>query len=227
MKVGENFYTTLKKNNIAVWVITLFCALISIGSLSFALYVYKQSNNNLFAINTQGELVPLKRLDEAKDKQIEAKANIEYFIKLYYNLNAYNMKENREKVFWLVGKQPTEIIKKRAQKGYFDAFLSIAGLNQNAQILYNTLNISTAEPYTAEVTVRIQRINGNVIENYNSLMKFKLERVNRNYPYNPYGLLITYFSEELIKLDDTQKQELEENIIQSENSVNQNPKVDE
>jgi hypothetical protein len=223
MKVGEDFFTVLKKNNTTVWVVGFVAILSILGSLFFAFSVYKDSTNNIYSINEKGELIPLKKLDIQNADLIQAKANLELFVDQYYNLDAYSMKRKRERVLWLVGDQPTLIVKDRTNKGYFDEFLSIAGLTQNAEILQQTLKITKEAPYTAEFVVRIQRINGGVSEFYNSTIKLKMERVNRNFPYNPYGLLITQFSESLQKVDVKSEPAVEE-VKASEEETNQNPK---
>lgn len=223
MKVGEDFFTVLKKNNTTVWVVGFIAILSVLGSLFFAYTVYKDSTNNIYSINEKGELIPLKKLDIQNADLIQAKANLELFIDQYYNLDALSMKRKRERVLWLVGQQPSLIVKDRASKGYFDEFLSIAGLTQNAEILQQTLKISKDAPYTAEFVVRIQRINGGVSEFYNSTIKLKMERVNRNFPYNPYGLLITQFSESLQKVDYKSEPAIDE-VKESEEALNQNPK---
>ena len=227
MKAGENFYTILKKNNITVWIVSVVAVIVIIGSLLFSWMVYQQSTQNIYTISNNGELIPLRMLDENQADQIQAKANIEYFISQYYNLDAYSMKTKRERVYWLLGKQPTQIIKDRANKGYFDNFLSMAGLTQNAQLMQNSLQISKESPYTATFKVRIQRVNGGISEWYNSNITLQMERVNRNYPYNPYGLLITQFSESLEKIADPNSDEQKEEEKASDEIINQNPTTDE
>jgi hypothetical protein len=144
-------------------------------------------------------------------------------VTLYYNLDAYSMKRNRERVLWLTGSQSTQIIKDRASKGYFENFLSIAGLTQKAEIMQNTLQINNTAPYEATFNVRIQRINGGISEYYNCAIKLRMEKVNRNYPYNPYGLLITQFSENLTRINDIKSDESQAETAASEEAINQNP----
>ncbi len=223
MKVGEDFFSVLKKNNTTVWVVGIVAILSVLASLFFAYTVYKDSTNNIYSINEKGELIPLKKLEIQNADLIQAKANLELFVDQYYNLDAFSMKRKRERVLWLVGDQPTKIVKDRANKGYFDEFLSIAGLTQNAEILQQSLKISKEVPYNAEFVVRIQRVNGGVSEFYNSTIKLRMERVNRNFPYNPYGLLITQFSESLQKVDIKSEPAIEE-VKASEEETNQNPK---
>jgi conserved protein found in conjugate transposon traK len=223
--LGEDFYTALRKNNRAVITIAIIAGLSIISAFAFAFMVYQNSTENIYAINEKSELVPLKKRDLKEANLIQAKANIEYFVQLYYTLDAYSMKQKRERVLWLVGEQPKAIIRDRAKKGYFDEFLSIAGLTQNAEILQHTLKINDEAPYQASFVVRIQRINGGIVENYNNNITLTMDRVNRNYPYNPYGLLITQFSENLTRAE-IKKNEEDLDLKQSEEAINQNPKED-
>ncbi|MBQ0152283.1 MAG: hypothetical protein KBS61_05255 [Chryseobacterium sp.] len=223
MKVGEDFFSALKKNNTTVWVTGIIAISSILGSLFFSYTVYKDSTSNIYSINEKGDLIPLKKLEIQNADLIQAKSNLELFIDQYYTLDAFSMKKKRERILWLVGDQPTKIIKDRATKGYFDEFLSIAGLTQNAEILQQTLKISKEAPYNAEFVVRIQRVNGGVSEFYNSSIKLKMERVNRNFPYNPYGLLITQFSENLQRVD-VKSESFTEDTKASEEEINQNPK---
>ncbi|MRM84273.1 hypothetical protein [Riemerella anatipestifer] len=222
MSLGENFYTVLKKNNTATWVVGMVAIASVFGSLLFSFSVYQNSTDNIYGINEKGELIPLKKLEVQNANLIQAKANIEYFVDQYYNLDAYSMKRKSEKVLWLVGSQPTKIIKDRMKKGYFDEFLSVAGLIQSAEILQQTLKITKTDPYEAEFVVRIQRVNAGISDYYDSHIKMKMERVERNYPFNPYGLLITQFSENLVRVD-ISSDEAQEQMKASEQAINQNP----
>ncbi|MDV4099079.1 hypothetical protein CMT22_17795 [Elizabethkingia anophelis] len=222
--LGENLYTALKKNNSTTKLVTICSSLVTIASLAFSYMVYKDSSNNIFGVTNKGDLIPLTKIEGKEADIIQVKANISYFVDNYYSLNAYNMKTKREKVFWLVGKQPTEIIKDRATKGYFDNFLTVQGLQQNAKILEQTLKVSTTYPYQASFVVRIERTNSGITEYYNNSVQMVLEKVNRNYPYNPFGLLITQFSENLQRVADPNTDEEKAVIQKSEEAINQNPK---
>lgn len=224
-KIGESLYTALKKNNAKVYSVSIVCLIISLSSLAFAFMVYKNSLSMIYGVNPKnGDMMPLSKIEGKEGERIQLKANISYFVDCYYSLNAFNMKAKREKVFWLVGEKPTTIIKDRANKGYFDNFLTVAGLQQNAQILEQTLKISDTEPYQATFTVRITRTNSGVSEYYNNYVTMTLVKVNRNYPYNPYGYLITQFSENLQRVADTTTDEDKLLLQQSDDAINQNPK---
>lgn len=222
---GQDLYTTFKKNNTSVIIMGVITIISVVGALVFGYIVYGMSINGAYAMNDKGEIIPLRLLEQKEADEIQARANVEYFVEQYYSLDAYSMKKKRERVLWLVGEKPTEIIKDRISKGYFDEFMSVAGLIQNAEVLHNTLKISKEAPYEVSCIVRIQRVNGGVSTYYNNHITMKMEKVNRNYPYNPYGLLITQFSENLQRID-VKSKEAEEEIQNSEEAINQNPKTD-
>lgn len=227
MKTGENLYSAFKKNTQTVWIVMLFSLVCVVGSLFFAYFVYAEAQRNIYTINGQGELVPLSVLPEQEADLIQAKANVAYFVDNYLSLNANSMKSKQEKILWLIGKQPTAVINDRIKKGYFSEFLTIAGLQQNAYILENTFKISNSAPYIAKCVVRVERANGNSITYYDDYLELKMEKVNRNYPYNPYGLLITQFSEEIKKIVEPTKEEKQATIEASEQAINQIPQPTE
>lgn len=226
IKIGENIYQTLKSNSAKVWSVTVFAIIISLGSLVFSFFVYKNSANNLFAINTQGELIPLKKLEERESDLIQAKANIELFVNLFYNVDAYNMKQRRERIRWLLGEKPTKILVDKEKRGYFDEFLAINGLVQHGYVLQNTLEINNDLPFNAQFVVRIERVNGKQVKYYDAEVHLTLIKVNKNYPYNPYGYLITDFKEILREIKEVDDDVLEEDLINSENVINQNQVIE-
>lgn len=196
-----------------VWVTSITTVLIVMMVLLWSYNIYKESQKNMYAINDVGELVPLKKLDEKKDRLKQVKANMSYFVNCYYDLDSYTMKEKKEKVLWLVGKKPTAIIKDRDKKGYFNNFLTINGLLQHARIKDNTWKILSSEnPYSVEFSIIIQLVNEDKINYYNCDIKATIEETAKNYPYNPYGLIITNYSEKLTRIDNDEIPEVEKNI---------------
>ena len=104
--------------------------------------------------------------------------------------------------------------------------MTMQGLKQSAYILQNTLQLSNQPPYNASFIVRITRVNGDQEEYYNAKVNMTLVETNRNYPYNPYGFLITNFTEDLEKIAKTDKidEELKNDANTSNEAINQNPK---
>jgi hypothetical protein len=221
MKVGNDIYSILKKNNIIIWSITALSIIIISYLIFMNLRIYSESRKNIYAIGNSGELIPLVQLDNKKDKVKQVKANLDYWVSLYYDLDGFTMKEKKEKAYWLLGTQPTAIMKDRDRKGYFNNFLSVSGLIQHAHIRQESWKMETIDsPYIVYFEVEICVINGETKEYYKSDVNVTVENCSKNYPYNPYGLIITKFSENLTKEEKTNTFEEEQNQQQSNNQNN-------
>ena len=200
--VGKDIYSQLKKNTMVVWGVVLV-ALFSIGSnLFFAFYVYNDAGSKLYTYNSKGDLIPLSLVSAKRDKIKVVQSAVEYFVKNFYDLDQYSISDKQERVLWLVGEQPTKIIKDKSNKGYYSNFLSINGLVQKSEILNETWNISNIdENPNVQVSILVKRINGTNEEYFRADIELRLAKVNINYPYNPFGYLITNFTEKLSKVN--------------------------
>lgn len=205
MDLGKNIYAKLKTNNTIVISLIAFVSIVVISAFLFAFKVNSDAKNNTYAITEKGVLVPLERLNLKEDIIKQVKANCDLFVNYYYDLDGYTMKDKKEKIMWLIDdKQPKKVINDRDLKGYFNHFLSINGLIQHATIIQDSWKWSSIdEPYRVSFEVLITRINGDKKNYYKSKVVLTIIKVNRNYPFNPYGLLITNLKESFKKLNDS------------------------
>lgn len=214
MKIEENIYSMFKKNNLIVWLLMGLTTIVILGSFTFCFVVYKQSQQNLFAITEKGVLVPLEKLDSKRDRIKQVQANLSYFVSLYYDLDGFTMRDKKESLFWLLDAQPTQLVKDRDKKGYFNTFLSINGLVQHAIIDQSSWKLySIDDPYKLSFNVTIIRINNGSETYYTSEVIVSLKNVNINYPYNPYGLLITQLSENLTQIEESDFRDINRNNV--------------
>ncbi|MDM1398865.1 hypothetical protein HX049_17115 [Myroides odoratimimus] len=220
INLGNSLYKELNQNNKSVKLVVLVSVVVVVAVMVFAGFVYTQSLNRTYVMDAKGDLVPVSLLDKSIEREIQAKANLDLFVNYYFNLEGATMKSKQERLHWLIGEQPTQVIKDRANRGYFNDFLTYTELRQRGYILANTLRITDKAPYIAEFVVRIERQNEKNITYYNSKVAVKMEVVNKNYPFNPYGFLITQISEEIKEVTDKKfLREQEEEHIKSESQV--------
>lgn len=207
--VGKNIYSELKRNSRVVWGVVII-SLVSIASILYlALAIYSDSTNKIFTINNKGDLIPLSLISAKEDKVKVLKANADYFVKNFYDLDQYSLKEKKEKVLWLVADQPTKIVKDKDNKGYYNDFLSINGLVQKAEIIPDSWEISNIDDNpNVNFAVLVKRINGTNQEYYRADIQLRMTKVNINYPYNPFGYLITNFVESLSKVNKPTDEEI-------------------
>lgn len=221
--IGKDIYSELKKNTRIVWGVVIVAVISILSTLYFAFYVYNDAGSKLYTINNKGDLIPLSLVSEKKDKVKLVQSATEYFVRQFYDLDQYSIKEKKENVLWLVGEQPTRIIKDKANKGYYSNFMSINGLVQKAQILNNTWDISNIDQNPdVNVSVLVKRINGENEDYFRADITLRLAKVNISYPYNPFGYLITNFTENLSKVAVPTEEEVK---VQDSLKINNTPNV--
>lgn len=210
--VGKNIYTDLNKNRRTVWGILIIAVVSIISFTYFSLVVYSDSTSKIYTINNRGDLIPLSLVDEQRDKIKVVQSNAEYFAKQLYELDQYNLKDKKEKLLWLIDKQPTAIIKDKERKNYYSNFLSINGLIQKVEIVPDSWEITQVEDNPlVNFSVIIKRINGNNEEFFKADIKLRMTKVHINYPFNPFGFLITNFEESLSRIEKPSDEE-EQNL---------------
>ena len=221
--VGKNIYSELRKNNRTVWGVVIVAVVAIASMLYFALYVYGDAGNKLYTINNKGDIIPLSLVSSKKDKIKQVQAATEYFVRQFYDLDQYSINEKKENVLWLVGEQPTKIIKDKANKGYYSNFMSINGLVQKVEVLNDTWNISNIDTNpNISVSLLVKRINGTNEEFFRADIELRMAKVNINYPYNPFGLLITNFTERLSKVTAPSEEQV---VLQDSLRINNKPIV--
>lgn len=200
--VGKDIYSELKKNSRVVWGVVAVSIISIVAVLYLALVIYSDSTSKIFTVDNTGDLIPLSLISEKDDKVKVIKANADYFTKQFYDLDQYSIKEKKENVLWLVGEQPTNLIKDKDRKGYYSNFLSINGLIQKSEILSNSWRIDNVDGNpNVSFSVLVKRINGTVEDYFQADVQLRMTKVNINYPYNPFGYLITNFTESLSKVN--------------------------
>ncbi|MDF0720864.1 MULTISPECIES: hypothetical protein [Chryseobacterium group] len=210
IKIGKDIYSEMRKNHRTVWGVVIVSTISVLSMLYVSLAIYSDSTNKIFTINNSGDLIPLSLVSSRTDKVKVLKSNADYFVKNFYDLDQYSIKEKKEKALWLVGEQPTKIIKDKDNKGYYNDFLSINGLVQKAEILPDSWNISNIDDSpNLDFSVLVKRVNGRNEEFYRADVQMRMTKVNINYPYNPFGYLITNFVENLVKVDPPTEQQIQ------------------
>lgn len=221
--VGKNIYSEMKKNTLIVWGVVIVAIISIVSMLFFAMYVYNDAGNKLYTINNKGDLIPLSLVSAKRDKIKHIQGATEYFVRQFYDLDQYSINEKKENVLWLVGEQPTKIIKDKANKGYYSNFMTINGLVQKVEILNDTWNISNIDSNpNVSVSLLVKRINGTNEEFFRSDIELRMAKTNINYPYNPFGFLITNFTEKLSKVTAPTEEQV---ILQDSLKINNKPSV--
>ena len=212
MKVGENIFYKLKKNYTVVYIMGGITIIAIVSSAYFSYQTYLYSRNHIYAIDSKGQMLPLTLLDGKKDRMKQVMANADLFVNYAYDIDAFNYKEKKERLSWLLDNQVIRIFKDKENQGYYNQLLQY-NIVQHAKVLPETMQWTEDNgTYTLRFISQIQIINTGEKQVYNIQVKLRMIDVSINYPYNPYGLLIVDYVEEQKQLiqDKEQLKKLEE-----------------
>ncbi len=212
MKVGENIFYKLKKNYTVVYIMGAITIIAIVSSAYFSYQTDLYSRNHIYAIDSKGQMLPLTLLDGKKDRMKQVMANADLFVNYAYDIDAFNYKEKKERLSWLLDNQVIRIFKDKENQGYYNQLLQY-NIVQHAKVLPETMQWTEDNgTYTLRFISQIQIINTGEKQVYNIQVKLRMIDVSINYPYNPYGLLIVDYVEEQKQLiqDKEQLKKLEE-----------------
>lgn len=195
-----NIYKILKLNRFIVIAVIVFAFISSSLSVFITYTIHEKSLNSVFAINTDGSIIPLKLIDQRENFKVEALAHLELFHNYFYDIDASNYEQNLEKALWLGNSSVDNLYRQKKADGVYNRLIQYS-LLQNVLNITSTISIVDHQYHFKTKTIfEINR--GTVKDTYALITTGKLIPVDRNFPKNPHGLLITdFFEESLQKLD--------------------------
>lgn len=197
----RSIYSVLKINRFIV--LTAVCGAV-LSSLYFGWMVFdihRSALNNAFAINTDGSVIPLKWVTQKENLEVEALSHLELFHTYFYNIDATNYERNLEKALWLGNSSVDNVYRQKKADGVYNRLLQYS-LVQKVISIESEVNIEV-EPYIFKTRSVFEINRGKIVDRYELISSGNLINVDRNFPNNTHGLLITnYFENTLKKLND-------------------------
>lgn len=192
-----NIYSVLKFNRILVLTV-VFCAFLSsIFSVWMAFNIHKKALNSAFAINTDGSIIPLKLVTQKENFKVEALAHLELFYNYFYNIDASNYERNLEKALWLGNSSVDNLYRQKKADGIYNRLLQYSLIQKVLSVDSKITEENGTYNFTTTTIFEINR--GSIIDRYELVSTGKLLLVDRNFPKNPHGLLITDYFENTLK----------------------------
>jgi hypothetical protein len=197
----KNIYNVLKLNRFIVLAVVV-CALVSSTvSVWMAFTTNKNALNSAFAINTDGSIIPLKLVTQKENFKVEALAHLDLFHNYFYNIDASNYLRNLEKALWLGNSTIDNLYRQKKADGVYNRLLQYSLVQKVLSINSKVIENKNAYNFTTTTIFEINR--GSIVDTYELVSTGNLIMVDRNFPNNPHGLLITdYFENTLKKLND-------------------------
>ncbi|MRX65427.1 conjugal transfer protein TraK [Maribacter luteus] len=193
----KNIYIILKQNRFIVLTVVIGAVLTCIVSVLMVIILYKETANNAFVVNSDGSVIPLKLVSQQENLKVEALANLELFHTYFYNIDASNYEKNLEKALWLGNSSVDALYRQKKADGVYNRLLQYS-LVQKVLLIESKVDIQN-EPYGFETKTIFEINRGTVTDTYELTTTGKLIHVDRNFPKNTHGLLITDFFENTLK----------------------------
>ena len=196
----QNIYTILKLNRFLVIAVVLCAFSSSIFSGWMVFSINERALNTAFAVNTNGEVIPLTLVSQKENFEVEALAHLELFHSYFYDIDASNYEKNLEKALWLGNSSVDNLYRQKKADGVYNRLIQYS-------LVQKVLGIDSrieeqGENYSFRTTTVFEINRGSVTDTYELVSTGKLVPVDRNFPKNPHGLLITdYFENTLKKLN--------------------------
>ena len=196
----KNIYNVLKLNRFIVLAVVVCALLSSSFSVWMAFNTNKNAMNSAFAINTDGSIIPLKFVSQKENLEVEALAHLELFHNYFYNIDASNYEKNLKKALWLGNSSVDNLYRQKKADGVYNRLLQYSLVQKVLSIDSQITENNGSYGFTTTTIFEINR--GSVIDTYELVSTGNLIMVDRNFPNNPHGLLITnYFENTLKKLN--------------------------
>ena len=193
----RNIYAVLKLNRFIVLVVVVCALSSSTFSLWIAFTTHKNVLNSAFAINTDGSIIPLKLVAQKENFKVEALAHLELFHQYFYNIDASNYQRNLEKALWLGNSTVDNLYRQKKADGVYNRLLQYSLVQKVISIDSKLTENNDSYSFTTTTIFEINR--GTIIDTYELISTGNLIIVDRNFPNNPHGLLITDFFENTLK----------------------------
>lgn len=196
-KIYKNIYSVLKINRLVVWSVITMAFLSSAFSLWSVFDMNRTMLNSMFAVSTDGSVIPLTLTTERENLKVEALAHLELFHQYFYGIDASNYERNLEKALWLGNSSVDNVYRQKKAEGLYNRLLQYS-LVQRVKEVKTELDFSE-DPYSFRTTTVFEINRGEAVDIYELITTGNLLRVDRNFPKNTHGLLITNFFENSLK----------------------------
>lgn len=197
----KNIEGILRSNRFVVLAVVITSSMATIISGLVSYRMYQETKGGTFAIGTDGSVIPLKWVEQKENLEVEALAHLELFHHYFYGIDASNYERNIEKALWLGDSSVDNVYRQKKADGVYNRLLQYSLVQK---IISVDSELTIQEGTCSFKTVLVFEINrGNVTDTYELKTSGKLITVDRNFPNNAHGLLISnYFENSLRKVDD-------------------------
>lgn len=199
----RNISSVLKLNRYIVLAVVLACLLTSIFALVTVYRFNQRMLNSTFAVNTDGSIIPLKLVSHKENMEVEALSHLDLFHNYFYGIDESNYEKNLEKALWMGDSTVDNVYRQKKADGVYNRLLQYSLVQKVISV--NTELILSGERISFQTETIFEINRGSIIDRYQLITTGNLLQVDRNFPNNTHGLLITNFFENSLKKRNIQK----------------------
>tara|TARA_R110002051_G_scaffold290773_1_gene354380 strand:+ start:15609 stop:16232 length:624 start_codon:yes stop_codon:yes gene_type:complete len=193
----KNIYSVLKINRFIVLAVVAACLSTCIFSILTVLRFNRSMLNSTFAVNTDGSIIPLKLVSQKENMEVEALSHLDLFHQYFYGIDESNYEKNLEKALWLGDSSVDNVYRQKKADGVYNRLLQYSLVQKVISVNTELTLTSKTTSFRTEVIFEINR--GSIVDQYQLITSGTLIPVDRNFPNNTHGLLITNFFENSLK----------------------------
>lgn len=193
----KNIQQLLRMNRFVVLAVVITAGLVCMVSVAMVFQMHRRTLDGAFVVSKQGDVVPLKLIDQRENLEVEALAHLERFHQWFYGVDAGNFQQHMEKALWLGNASVDAVYRQKKADGFYNRLLQYS-LVQEVERIDSRIDMDQ-EPYAFETRTVIRINRGRVTDTYELVTSGRLITVARNFPHNPHGLLITDFFENALR----------------------------
>jgi len=193
----KNIQNILGQNRFVVLAVILASTLISAISILSVLRLHNDAMNKAFVVSSQGKVIPLQLVDQKENLAVEALAHLEMFHDYFYNINPNNYERNLEKALWLGNSSVDALYRQKKADGVYNRLLQYS-LVQKVLDINSKINLD-GEPFSFETKTIFEINRGTATDIYELISSGQLIRIDRSFPNNTHGFLITNFFENSLR----------------------------
>jgi len=197
----KNIYKVLDQNRCIVWSLVIGMTVTCVVAILSILKLHRETVDKAFMVNTDGNVIPLKLVSQRENLGVEVLSHLDLFHTYFYNIDPSNYEKNLEKALWLGNSSVDALYRQKKSDGVYNRLLQYS-LVQKVLRIESEIEVSQ-EPYPFRTTTLFEINRGTVTDTYELVTTSNLIHVDRNFPKNTHGLLITdYFENSLKKIQD-------------------------
>ncbi|MAO16793.1 MAG: conjugal transfer protein TraK [Muricauda sp.] len=193
----KNIQYHLRLNRWVVLSVISTSGLVSILSLVMVFQMHRDVLDHAFVVNGQGEVIPLSWADQRENREVEALAQLEQFHQWFYGVDAGSYQRNMERALWLGNASVANVFQQKRADGFYNRLLQYS-LVQKVVRVDSKIDMGQ-KGYRFQCRIMIEVHRGKVTDSYELFTSGQLVEVERRFPHNPHGLLITDFFENSLR----------------------------